>query len=1469
MSQYAMPTINPATHTGTDLASFLNAAQPALHSYHRGSSRPAYAVAGMIWIDSSVTNVDSVMYYDGTHDILLFSFDVTSGAITDGGPFTPGAMFHQGAIDPTTTAPASPRNGDLYLVTTAGTAHASFTGLFGTAMTVGDVIFYDGTNWQALKLQSVIGNYLPLAGGTLTGSLSLSLTTVNQPFTTFLPANVGSRFTLKNSTNGGAQFQAAAADAVAALFHAYSGIPNTTNTTAGAYQFNVAKHNGSGGIASLAAGENAFSITNNSALNFLVKGNGQVFLGGGISTGGEAAPDVDAGGICINHGANDGIALSIKNSDVAHPFTGFSENDTYANIRKISNSSGGCWLMGLGSGANGILFDGLAVAPNSTFSSGVVRISAAKTDGATGRAALASNENIVSIQNNNSTVVLFKGNGDTITASRISTGGETAPDVDAGGICINTGAADGNVLTLKNSDVNHPFTSTFEADTYFVTRKQGALTGGLAAWGITTGAIANYFGGYCGAPASGGLLNGIFTFDGRKTDGATGTASLAANEVLLSLQNMGTVNAIVMADGSLVTRGFISTGGELSPDVDAGGICLNQGAADNNILTMKSSDVAHGMTAVAETDTYALFAKAAPANGGLLVRALTETNTAFLFAGHATTPNSLSGYGAAAFTVSKSDGGGSVQALAVTETAFSIHNNSTAQIFAVRGNGEIFTSSRISTGGETAPDVDGGGICINHGANDGLALSIKNSDVAHGLTTRAETDTYFTIRKYSNTAGGALARAYSSGSMSLYLSGESATALTNSTGFGQVHIDGRKGSGTTTIALSSSENILSVGTDSVVSLVVKGNGSVVSQGSVVATAAASTGVAQYNMQVIVPDTIGNRGGFGVFNATGGALAGIAVEAIATGVFPNSIGKLDFWIQNGAASARPLSLYAGGAAVFAGLISTGNEAAPDVDAGGICINTGAADGNALTLKNSDVAHPFTTQAEADTYFIVRKASATLGGASIFGFSEGAGSALQIVGSTPTPNTSASTEAVISFVGRKNTGSTFTTLADNENLLGVFNGANQSLLLKGDGDLLLLGGLLTGGGSAPLGLNANGTYIRGSAAGPLLALGGAGVSQPYTGMTAEAPVLFSVPTTSGGLNITASSSHASVAPFAVVSIGPGSASVANMFFNNLKHNGSGGSTSFASGEVLFEVMNNGTSVLKVDGAGNLTVPGTVTGSSATSSISNGTSSVSIPVADTNIILTTAGAERLRILSDGRLSSGAETAPDVDAGGLCLNHGANDGNVLTLKNSDVAHPFTTYAEADTYARLRKLSATLGGLLIESFAESGASGMQIESSVVTPNTAFGQIGAVSFSANKSSAGVKDVLAANENAFSFYTGSHVALMKGNGDFVTAGRVCGSIQVVAAVAAGSTTANDSTQTLILSHAATIATYTVTLPVGRHNGQEFRLSARSAVTTLTMNTQSSQTIYGAMTTVAANGFGAYIYDTASTSWYRLH
>ena len=56
------------------------------------------------------------------------------------------------------------------------------------------------------------------------------------------------------------------------------------------------------------------------------------------------------------------------------------------------------------------------------------------------------------------------------------------------------------------------------------------------------------------------------------------------------------------------------------------GLTINQNANTNEIFAVKSSDIAHGVTAIAETDTYGLIQKRGATTGGLQITGLTEDN---------------------------------------------------------------------------------------------------------------------------------------------------------------------------------------------------------------------------------------------------------------------------------------------------------------------------------------------------------------------------------------------------------------------------------------------------------------------------------------------------------------------------------------------------------------------------------------------------------------------------------------------------------------------------------------------------------------------------------------------------------------------------------------------------------------------------------------------------------------------------
>jgi hypothetical protein len=74
------------------------------------------------------------------------------------------------------------------------------------------------------------------------------------------------------------------------------------------------------------------------------------------------------------------------------------------------------------------------------------------------------------------------------------------------------------------------------------------------------------------------------------------------------------------------TGGLVCIGDTANANMTLG-LTINQGAADSEILTLKSSDVAHGMTSLTETDSFAKFNKQTSATGGLSVMGLTEGTT--------------------------------------------------------------------------------------------------------------------------------------------------------------------------------------------------------------------------------------------------------------------------------------------------------------------------------------------------------------------------------------------------------------------------------------------------------------------------------------------------------------------------------------------------------------------------------------------------------------------------------------------------------------------------------------------------------------------------------------------------------------------------------------------------------------------------------------------------------------------------
>lgn len=79
MSQFDFGTIDPATKSGSALASDLNSWRDALLSCHKGPTRPSYIKTGQMWIDDSASTW-GLKVYDGTSDIIMMTLDPASHA---------------------------------------------------------------------------------------------------------------------------------------------------------------------------------------------------------------------------------------------------------------------------------------------------------------------------------------------------------------------------------------------------------------------------------------------------------------------------------------------------------------------------------------------------------------------------------------------------------------------------------------------------------------------------------------------------------------------------------------------------------------------------------------------------------------------------------------------------------------------------------------------------------------------------------------------------------------------------------------------------------------------------------------------------------------------------------------------------------------------------------------------------------------------------------------------------------------------------------------------------------------------------------------------------------------------------------------------------------------------------------------------------------------------------------------------
>jgi glycerol kinase len=473
------------------------------------------------------------------------------------------------------------------------------------------------------------------------------------------------------------------------------------------------------------------------------------------------------------------------------------------------------------------------------------------------------------------------------------------------------------------------------------------------------------------------------------------------------------------------------------------GLTLNQGANDDEILAFKSTDIAHGNTTEAETDTYAYFKKLNAAQGGLWIGAVAEdANVTVLqlraVGGQADTTKTSGGTALSMFYASEISGGAYADVTA-NGNVFGVRarvSSAWTTVYLLDEDGDtwqsgyatltgIIAGSSATTyayfpganrfdivtnaGSMTASFLSGifyindtananmtQGITINQGANDDELLAFKSSDVAHGATHYADTATFGYQEKSWNAYGGlrivGIAEDHASATsqvLALQAIGGTAQTTKSTSGIGLIdlYVSEHDGAGASS-NITADGNILSVrcrvGGATVTRWILDEDGDTWQNGNA---------------------TIENQKSFKF--GDGGEL-----------IYGDNTGTMLFYISG---SARHRM-------------------------------SGAADNEILALKSSDVAHGVTDYTETDTYGSIVKYYGDNGGLWIRGFNDTSNIATVIMGVCVTDDgtKSAAGTAPVVLNAAKKSGTGVGACGDSANILVVQENGSTRFLIDEDGD-----------------------------------------------------------------------------------------------------------------------------------------------------------------------------------------------------------------------------------------------------------------------------------------------------------------------------------------------------------------------------------------------------------------------------------
>ena len=399
---------------------------------------------------------------------------------------------------------------------------------------------------------------------------------------------------------------------------------------------------------------------------------------------------------------------------------------------------------------------------------------------------------------------------------------ETANTKMTIGLTINQAANSNEILAFKQSNVAHGCTTYAETDTYYNTQIFIAATGGALISAFSQDYASCVIRGYFKTDNTTFATNwsAVIRLEAAKIS-APGYGNCAAkqNVVAIRASRNATIESVWMANeaGQTWQTGTVWINDNSNVDMTTG-ITVQQGGADDEIVALKSTDVAHGCTARAETDTYYSIRKIAATEGGGYIRALGTGTRAYLLQGFfTTTTTGLSVASQAATSISAMKiSGANYGNCAANQNAFAVLASRNATVENVWISTEA--GQTWQPGSQWINEVSNAnmtiGQTINQGANDDEIQAYKSSDVAHGCTDYAETDTFISMAKLSAANGGMALNGFSAGAVGVGIRGFFGADNTAKTvaGAAAVCVYGYKISGTGITNSSADQNIFAVRT---------------------------------------------------------------------------------------------------------------------------------------------------------------------------------------------------------------------------------------------------------------------------------------------------------------------------------------------------------------------------------------------------------------------------------------------------------------------------------------------------------------------------------------------------------------------------------------------------------------------------------------------------------------------------------